>query len=321
MNKVFGSIILSIVMLFAFTANADAVTTVRLEKPQTPTNKNTFDLTFVTLDTVLTSTITGQCYKKGPSDTDYTAFGSGFSFANGGNSGKCAVTSSIMNESGPYSFMVKATGSSSTTSNVISVDFNTSTSPGTPTNYSKQKTDNCTYKISFKSANDDNKTVKVVLYRSEDNKFNLDSGTQANQVNIGSNTDGSMTSFSSSNCDKERFFALRAFDVYGNGSGTIGDKNIETTVTGETTTTAAPVIVAETVVTDENTIGVNEERGVVEGENQVNENATEDVLGEKTNSITEKIKNTANSIFSFGILAAISDFFTKIFDFIKSLFN
>ena len=240
MKKLINSLLLSILSLFLFTGSVYAAnTSIRLQQPGTPTNDDTFNITFVALDTDPSQPVSVQCYKKGPTDAIFSAFGSVINLSNGGNTDNCQVNSGTINQgNGTYRFNAQVvTGSSTPTSSTVSVDFNNST-PDTPTNYSKSKPDDCSYKISFRTANDSGKTVKVVLYRSADSAFSLDTGHQVNSISIGSDTDGSMTNNISPNCSTEYYYAIRAFDTYGNGSGSVGDSNITTTTINPTGTTA-----------------------------------------------------------------------------------
>ena len=232
MNKLFTKILLGVFALFLFTGSSFAATSIRLQQPETPTNKDTFNITFVALDTN-NNPVTVQCYKKAPSDGTFVAFGSAINLSAGGNTDSCQVNSGVIPVDGVYQFKATANG---VDSNTVSVDRNGSTKPGTPTNYNKTKPDNCTYKIEFRTANDSGKTVKVVLYRSSETSFSVDSGHQVNSVNIGSDTNGSMTDNVSPNCDTTYYYVIRAFDVYGNGSDVGGDSNVTTTTVNPTTT-------------------------------------------------------------------------------------
>lgn len=232
LNKMLTKILLGVFAVFLFAGTSFAAISIRLQQPATPTNQNTFNITFVALDTD-SNPITVQCQKKGPSDGSFINFGSLITLSAGGNTDVCQVNSSIVNTNGTYQFQTIANGS--VTSNTVSVNFNNST-PDVPTNYSKEKPNACTYKISFRTANDSGKTVKVVLYRSSEVSFNLDSGHQVNSLNIGSDTDGSMTDNISPNCDTNYYYVIRAFDTYGNASGAVGDSNTTTTIINPTTT-------------------------------------------------------------------------------------
>lgn len=226
---------MSFAALFLFSGVSFASTSVRLQQPQTPTNQNAFNITFVALDTNSSQVVTVQCQKQGPGDSNPVNFGSPITLSAGGNTNVCQVGNGLLNQNGTYQFDVIAYGSSTTTSNTVNVDFNTD-GPGTPGNYNKTKPDNCTYEITFRTADDNGKTVKVVLYRSSNQNFSLDNGTQVNQVSIGSNTDGSMTDNISPNCNTNYYYAIRAFDKYGNGSGATGDSSTSTTIISPTVT-------------------------------------------------------------------------------------
>lgn len=224
---------LIISLVFVATVHAAGVS-IRLGQPKTPTNQNTFDINFVTLD-VDSSPIVVKCFKKGPSDGGFSQFGADINLAAGGNTGNCAVGGSIVNSDGSYQFQTTANnGLETVSSNIITIEYKTG-GPGTPTNYSKEKISPCVYRVKFRSANDDGKTTKVEVYRSENTSFNADSGSRIATVSISSNTDGN-ADVNSPDCNKEYFFVVRAFDSAGNGSGLIGDSK---TVTVTTTTTSA----------------------------------------------------------------------------------
>lgn len=229
-KKLIVNIVGLLILFFAFAGTSFAATSVRLQQPANQTNQDNFTITFVALDTEPTQAVTVQCQKKGPGDADFVNFGSLITLSNGGNTNFCQANSGIVNQNDfTYQFRVTANGSAGNVqSNIVSVKFNNQT-PGTPVNYNKTKPDNCTYKISFRSANDSGKTVKVVLYRSSETSFSVDSAHQVNTLNIGSDTDGFMTDNVSPNCSTEYFYVIRAFDVYGNGSGVVGDSSVTTT--------------------------------------------------------------------------------------------
>lgn len=283
MNKIIVKILFSIVTLFLFAGTVLAAnsTSIRLQQPQSPINKNDFDLIFVALDTNQSQTISVQCYKKGPTDSDYIATGSIINIVNGGNTDKCDINGGVINQGkGTYYFKVVANGSIEATSNIVSVEFNNE-GPGTPVNYSKTKPTDCTYKISFTSAEDDNKTVRVELYRSTENKFNIDSSHKVNSINIGSKTDGIMTDNISPDCNKTYYYVLRAYDKYGNGSGLTGDTNSTTTTISTTTTTE----------TQQGAIEITGASQSVLGETKTATEASKEVLGVEKNELEENTTN------------------------------
>ena len=58
---------------------------IRIEQPKTPTNQNTFDVVFVTLDLNNTESVAVSCWKQGPGDGSPVQFDSTQTFTGGGN--------------------------------------------------------------------------------------------------------------------------------------------------------------------------------------------------------------------------------------------
>ncbi|HPR99309.1 MAG TPA: choice-of-anchor K domain-containing protein [Candidatus Woesebacteria bacterium] len=247
--KLIAIIFLAIFSFFAPSAQALDSLSVRLEQPKSPTNLNDLKLTFVALD-INNNAITVKCYKKGPSDSSYTQFGSDIPLTAPGNTSQCQTNSSILSSEGTYNFYVTANDEQS---NIVSLDYKTS-GPGTPSNYRKEWLNGgCDYKINFKTADDGGKTVKVELYRADITDFILDNGSRVASVNIGSNQESSITN-TVPDCSKSYYYVLRAFDDAGNGSGTIGDSvTITTTSTtiGTTTTTTGAIPVTNATLAPE----------------------------------------------------------------------
>lgn len=243
----FKKVLLILTLLFLFgvkPAQAFTSLSVRIAQPKSPTNTNTFDINFVTLD-VLGRDITVKCFKKGPSDGSFNQFGSDIAITAGGNTSNCHVDSGLMNTSeSTYQFYVEAyAGSDTAISATDTVDYKTS-GPGTPSNYIKDHVSSCQYKISFKTA-DDGKTSKVEVYRSTNTSFNLDSGTRVGTVSIGPNSDGSFTD-TVPDCGATYYYVIRAFDSAGNGSGTVGD-SLTSTSTNPTPTSGSGAIPVSSV--------------------------------------------------------------------------
>jgi hypothetical protein len=205
---------------------------VKLGQPKSPTNQDNLKLTFVALEIGGTSNIAVGCYKKSPTDSDYVKF-EDLTLIPGGNTAYCNVTGSIINTNGTYNFLVKANG---VDSNIVSVDFNTS-GPSTPNSYSKERLNDCDYKIKFRTAND-GRTVKVQLFRSDTYSISVSGSSVLTQQNIGPDLAGEFTN-SVPVCGKEYYYVLRAVDNYGNASGTTGDSFTKTTTSTTTTTSTA----------------------------------------------------------------------------------
>ncbi|HOX96146.1 MAG TPA: hypothetical protein PLI45_02090 [Candidatus Woesebacteria bacterium] len=229
----------AIALSFPITSQAANALTVRLGQPKTPTNQSNLKLTFVALEIGGTDNIAVSCFKKSPSDSDYVKF-QDISLIPGGNTDYCSVDNTILNTIGAYSFKVVANGVKE--SNIVSIDFNTS-GPSAPVSYSKEKINDCDYKIKFKTAND-GRTTKIELYRSDTNSISINSDHFISSQSIVPDTTGEITN-SIPTCGKEYFYAIRAVDNYGNVSGIVGDSFTTVITTGTTTTinsqTAIPV--------------------------------------------------------------------------------
>ena len=229
--------LLSFIFVFMFVLTGQvfaADLSIKIETPKTPSRENNLKIGFVALD-IQGRPVTVKCLKKGPSEAAFSQFGSDIVAGAGGNSGDCQVSSSILSSQGTYEFKVNAqAGVETAESPVVSVTYATD-SPGTPS-YSREQLSSCDYKIKFKTA-DDGRTSKVKIYRSTETSFTADSGTEVGTVSIGPNLEGSFTN-SVPDCGKNYYFAIRAFDDAGNGSGIAGDSVV--TVVTKTTTTVSP---------------------------------------------------------------------------------
>lgn len=284
MNNFLKSIIFIIfITVISITAVPTAMAgflSIKLEEPRTPTNDNSFKINFVALDTQNQS-ITVKCFKKGPSDSDFVQFGSDIVLPAGGSSGDCIVDSSSMANQGSYQFYVSAqAGADSATSQTVSVDYKTET-PGTPSDYSKERfgVNSCDYTIRFKTSADNGKTKKVEIYMSSLTSFSADAGTRVGTVTIGSNQEGHFTT-TAPDCSKTFYFAIRAFDDAGNGSGVVGDSNVNV-VTTEVTVSPPPAAVLAAIPVSEGQVT----EGEILGEAQA---ATEGgVLGEEATPSAE----------------------------------
>ncbi len=263
---------LSFIFAFMFVLTGQvfaADLSVKIETPKSPSRENNFKIGFVTLD-IQGRPITVKCLKKGPSEAAFSQFGSDMVLASGGNSGNCDVTSSIISSQGTYEFKVSAVaGAETAESSIVSVAFSTD-SPGTPS-YSKEQLSSCDYKIKFKTA-DDGRTTKVKIYRSDQTSFTADSSTEVGTVSIGPNLESTFTNVVP-DCSKTYYFAIRAFDDAGNGSGVAGD-SFTTVITTTTTTTvsasptpgAGAIPVATSQVGQGEILGAAEKEATSEGE-------------------------------------------------------
>ncbi len=212
---------------FAGSVLASSPLSVRLESPKSPSNQTGYNITFVVLDNA-NRIVSVDCLVQKPGEGSFNNFASGVNLPAGGGSGTCS-TSGVFNAEGSYNFKVVAHAGTDSAEDLVSVNYYVG-GPDTPTDYSKNRSSSCQYEIKFHTANDSGRTVKVEIYRSENASFTADSGTKAGEVGIGSNQDGSFTD-SIPDCNKNYYYAIRAFDSAGNGSGVIGDSTTVTILT------------------------------------------------------------------------------------------
>ncbi len=216
-------------ILFAPVAYAANPLNAQIAAPKSPTNQTDLTINVVVLDQNQVPSISVQCYwqKNGGS---WNALGAAITVIPGGNNtANCQTSSNQINEDASYGFYATATdGTNNATTQTVSVNF-TRNGPGTPTNYAKNK-NNCAYQISLRTADDGGKTVKVEVYRSTNTSFSADGSTKIGQISVGSNTDSSYTD-NPPDCGANYYYAIRAFDAAGNGSGVVGDSQSVTVAT------------------------------------------------------------------------------------------
>lgn len=213
-------------MLGVSPLGAEAATlSAKIETPAGTMRTQNFKIGFATLD-VLGRNLAVECYTT-LAATPFATYALESAF--GGNAGDCQVNSSVVPTDGNYEFFirVKATGSSPETVESEHVTVTVAADvPGTPTNYDRND-DNCQATLSFTTADDGGKTVKVEVYRSTENPFVANASTKVLEQSIGSNTAGSLVT-SLPDCNEDIFYALRAVAANGNGSGFVGDVEVHT---------------------------------------------------------------------------------------------
>lgn len=232
-SNLFILIGLSVFLLTAPIARAITPLSVRLSQPKSPTQDKDMNPGFVALDATNRS-VTVTCYVQKPGEGSFIQFDSTKNLIPGGDNGIC-FSGSVIQDKGTYIFKVIATaGADVVESNVVSVDYD-SDDPGTPTNYNHDHSSACEHKISFKTAADGH-TTKVEIYRSTDQQFDTNGSTRITTVSVGSDISKEYID-TVPDCGTTYYYAIRAFDDFGNASGIVGD----TTSQESTQTTASPV--------------------------------------------------------------------------------
>ena len=281
---------------FPHTADAASLS-VKIETPEAVTDTADIKIGFVTLD-VLGRSLSVECYR----DSDVAPFATyNLASAFGGNSGDCQVDGSVMPTDGTYEFYVKAIasgeGSETVESNHVSVTLASET-PGTPTNYERDDA-SCQNVITFTTADDGGKTVKVELYRSFSTTFVADAGTFVAELALGSNQAGNF-SIPAPGCSNDAYYAIRAVAVNGNGSGFVGDKDTDvdthTVTKNKTTTVTLPGgNVSGAIPVTNTTVGTPEGQveGVTDEEGDSNTETTPEpsVLGDMTEAGVDAVTN------------------------------
>lgn len=199
---------------------ADSDIQVKIMKPETPTNKKSFNVGFVVLD-LSNNPVTVECFKDAevePFETHTPA-----------NAGNCAVTIAA---SGTYTFYVKATSASGTKKTApVTVEVNLD-KPSPVIDYSKAGN-----VLKFKTAND-GKTAKVEIHRSEKSSYTANASTKIHEMVVAPNTEYTWTD-ATAEPGKTYYYALRSLDAFGNVSTMVSDPEVKVTQEATTTTPRA----------------------------------------------------------------------------------
>lgn len=219
MKAILGLLVAGVLFGSGQVASA-ATLSVKLETPDAIVSDPNFKIGFVALD-MLGRSVSVECY------TVSAGLFETHALATGGGSGDCQMNATVLPVDGSYEMYVKAiatdTVSETVESNHVSVVLD-SVFPGTPLNYDRND-GSCQNVITFTTANDGGKTVKVELYRSAATTFTADSSTKVAELAIGSNLAGNFT-LPAPGCSNDVYYALRAVAAGGNGSGFVGDKDV-----------------------------------------------------------------------------------------------
>ena len=251
-----GKVLMMLLMLglgLLMAKPVQAITSVRVAQPynssaeldqDTITNQDEFRIDFVVLNTEGLS-LDAQCQQQedGGAWTDIDTF---YTVKAGGNSGYCEAKD--LANSSQYAFRVLTSDGEEGQSVKVGLETDR---PKKPVSYEKHEISSCKYEIKFKTA-DDGRTSKVEVYRSDDNvSFTAKASSRIKTISIGSDEKHSFET-TRPDCDKDYYYAIRAFDQYGNASDLVGDREIKTVIVEgtEAEETTGALAVTETVVLD-----------------------------------------------------------------------
>jgi uncharacterized repeat protein (TIGR01451 family) len=218
---------------------------VEIEQPETPSQKQQFKIGFIALPIPIDRNLEIQCYEE-----TYGIFGPVYTTKDG----DCVVDSTIITQSGTYTFYVKAqevgNPSSLVESDKVTVVVDLET-PDVVENYEKDE-GTCSYTLTFKTA-DDNRTSKVQIFRSDKQPFTANSETLIDEITVTPNQEVSYTDDTLPLCDKEYYYAVRAVDDLNNTSPFTTDDIVS-------------LVEVETPVQQQVAVGVAPDQGEVAGE-------------------------------------------------------
>ncbi len=233
--KVFGLVILG-AFIFSPKANAAALL-VRIEEPAATANRP-FGITFVVQD-LLDRQVSAQCFMQRPSEGGFSDFGPVYPLGSGGDSEICDVTSSELTEEGSYKFKVVATAADSpdevVDSDEVTVDYD-GEGPERPRHIEVNKVNSCKYEIEVKTHSDGG-TAKIEVYADDDLNIEVNDGSKIKDYSMGPDEEYDFDyEVYGTDCDKDWFFATRAFDSFGNPSDVrVQEVDDIETITTETT--------------------------------------------------------------------------------------
>jgi len=177
-------------------------------------NIDNFKLSYTALQ-IESKPIQAQFYYHKEGDL-WVAFGSTLT----GETGSVDVTSSQVNSDAKYYFKVEATSNGETVSSETWTIIDR-TPPAAPSEYSKEKINSNTYRLKWRTPNNDD-LASVAVYRSKEQNFTADGGTLV--VQAGNPKDTSVTwEDTGLEINRDYFYGLRSVDKAGNASVVTGD--------------------------------------------------------------------------------------------------
>ena len=199
---------------------------IRIEEPESPATQ-AFQISYTALN-IENKDVSVACYGKKPGSSSYEVIGSGKNLGPGGGSNECNISESFLDKDGAYSFKAIATisGEGNLESDEVAVVYD-ATGPNRPKYIEKDKQGSCRYEITFRTAKNGD-TDYVEIYRGFDREFDVDGDTRIKTISIGPDEKESFDDELYSECGDKPYYAIRAFDEFGNPSNVTAEEIVET---------------------------------------------------------------------------------------------
>lgn len=144
-----------------------------------------------------------------------------------GETGSVSTDWTYIGSEGKYNFKViaESNGESVESQTQTTINWN---APSAPRDYSKERVNDNTYRLKWKTPIDDD-FQSVIVYRSKEQNFTADSGTEV--VRVGGGKDTNITwEDTGLEINRDYYYALRTLDFAGNASYLAGDGGTVTTI-------------------------------------------------------------------------------------------
>ncbi|MEK7182871.1 MAG: fibronectin type III domain-containing protein, partial [Patescibacteria group bacterium] len=240
-KKFLGSaLVVLLFLLVAQVSPAKAALTVDILDLPSYTSTDTFYISYTALDIEGDAVVANFLVKK-----DGGTFRSLVNGSASGATNKVLVTGQdFYDGQGKYIFRVEVTGGADTSADETNTTFDHS-GPSGVQEYRKERLTDSSYRLFWKNPGDSDFN-RVFIYRSDKPEFTADGSTKVGEVGGAPDQQMSWDNFGLES-GKTYFYALRAVDHAGNGSGIVADQEAQVTAgavlaaAATTTTTAGAV--------------------------------------------------------------------------------
>ncbi len=298
-KKFLGSVV--VLLLFIFVAQvspAKAAVTVDILDLPSYTNTDTFYISYTALD-IEGDSVTANFFVK----KDGGTFRSLVNSSTTGATNKVLVTGAdFYDGQGKYIFRVEVTGGADTSADETNTNFDHS-GPSGVQEYRKERPSDSSYRLFWKNPGDSDFS-RVFIYRSDKPEFTADGGTKVGEVGGAPDQQMSWDNFGLES-GKTYFYALRAVDHAGNGSGIVADQEAQVTAgavlaSAATTTGAVAGGVGEVKILPKEEPSEGE---ILGGEATPTPSAAPTPVGEEQGGLLERL--SGNRLLALGVILIV----------------